>query len=66
MGCDEISLTQAEGLRNVSFEHADVEVHRFPSERFDVAISRFGTIFFRDPLAAFANVGRARGLPGAW
>jgi SAM-dependent methyltransferase len=52
-------LTQAEGLRNVTFEHADVEVRRFPSERFDVAISRFGTMFFRDPVAAFANVGRA-------
>jgi SAM-dependent methyltransferase len=52
-------LTRAEGLRNVTFEHADVQVHRFPSERFDVAISRFGTMFFRDPVVAFANVGRA-------
>jgi SAM-dependent methyltransferase len=52
-------LAHAEGLRNVTFEQADVQVHQFPSERFDVAISRFGTMFFHDPLAAFANVARA-------
>src|SRR5437762_4003040 len=50
-------LTEAEGLRNVTFEHADAQDHRFPSERFDVAISRFGTMFFRDPVAGFANIG---------
>ena len=52
-------LARAEGLRNVAFEHADAQVHRFPHERFDVAISRFGTMFFDDPAAAFANIGRA-------
>ena len=31
---------------------------RFPDEPFDVAISRFGTMFFTDPKAAFANIGR--------
>jgi SAM-dependent methyltransferase len=52
-------LAQAEGVRNVTFEQADAQVHPFPSERFDVAISRFGTMFFLDPVAAFANIGRA-------
>ena len=52
-------LARAEGLRNVTFEHADAQVHRFPQERFDLAISRFGTMFFDDPVAAFANIGRA-------
>src|SRR6266511_2984083 len=52
-------LARAEGLRNVTFEHADALVHRFPPERFDLAISRFGTMFFDDPVAAFANIGRA-------
>lgn len=52
-------LARAEGLRNITFERADAQVHRFPAERFDVAISRFGTMFFADPGAAFANVGRA-------
>jgi ubiquinone/menaquinone biosynthesis C-methylase UbiE len=51
-------LARAEGLSNVTFEHADAQVHRFPQERFDLAISRFGTMFFDDPVAAFANIGR--------
>jgi SAM-dependent methyltransferase len=52
-------LARADGLRNVTFEHANAQVHRFPPGRFDVAISRFGTMFFDDPVAAFANIRRA-------
>lgn len=52
-------LARAEGLRNVAFEHADAQAHRFPQERFDLAVSRFGTMFFADPRAAFGNIGRA-------
>jgi SAM-dependent methyltransferase len=52
-------LARTEGLRNVTFERADAQVHPFPAERFDVAISRFGTMFFADPAAAFANIGQA-------
>lgn len=51
-------LTRAEGLGNVTFEHANAQVHRFPPERFDLAISRFGTMFFDDSVAAFANIRR--------
>lgn len=52
-------LARAQGVQNVTFEHADAQVHRFTPERFDLAMSRFGTMFFADPVAAFANVGRA-------
>jgi ubiquinone/menaquinone biosynthesis C-methylase UbiE len=52
-------LALEEGLRNITFECADAQVHRFPDDRFDLAISRFGTMFFSDPVAAFANIGRA-------
>jgi SAM-dependent methyltransferase len=52
-------LARTEGLRNVTFERADAQVYHFPPARFDVAISRFGTMFFADPGAAFANIGRA-------
>jgi SAM-dependent methyltransferase len=52
-------LARAEGLRNVTFERADAQVYRIPPERFDLAISRFGTMFFDDPVAAFANIRRA-------
>lgn len=52
-------LSDAEGLTNLTYEQADAQVHRFPSTRFDVCISRFGTMFFADPVAAFTNIGRA-------
>ena len=52
-------LAEAQGVRNVTFEQADAQVHRFPRERFDLVISRFGTMFFADPVTAFSNIGRA-------
>jgi SAM-dependent methyltransferase len=52
-------LAEAQGVPNVVFEQADAQVCRFPRERFDLAVSRFGTMFFADPVAAFANIGRA-------
>ena len=52
-------LAREDGLRNIAFECADAQVHRFPDHRFDLAISRFGTMFFGDPVAAFTNIGRA-------
>jgi SAM-dependent methyltransferase len=57
-------LAEAEGLHNVTFEHGDAQSHRFPPARFDLCISRFGTMFFTDPVAAFTNIGRAM-RPGA-
>jgi len=57
-------LARAEGLGNVTFEHANAQAHRFPHERFDLAISRFGTMFFDDPCAAFASIRRALRLAG--
>jgi SAM-dependent methyltransferase len=52
-------LTAAERLENVSYELGDAQVFRFDREPFDVAISRFGTMFFSDPVAAFANIASA-------
>jgi ubiquinone/menaquinone biosynthesis C-methylase UbiE len=49
-------LAAAEQLRNVRFEHGDAQVQPFPAQTFDVAISRFGTMFFADPIAAFRNI----------
>jgi SAM-dependent methyltransferase len=57
-------LGDDEGLRNVSYLQADAATCSFPAGRFDLCISRFGTMFFRDPVAAFANIGRAL-RPGA-
>lgn len=52
-------LAQADGLGNVQFEQADAEAHRFEAASYGVALSRFGTMFFADPAAAFANIGAA-------
>ncbi|MEU0941439.1 class I SAM-dependent methyltransferase [Streptomyces canus] len=54
----------AEELRNVDFAQGDAQDHVFPPEYFTLAVSRFGTMFFSDPVAAFANIGRAL-RPGA-
>lgn len=48
-----------EGLANVSYVQADAQVYAFEEAGFDVALSRFGIMFFADPVAAFANIGRA-------
>jgi len=48
------------GLRNTSFILADAQTHPFDPESFDAIISRFGLMFFDNPVAAFANM--ARGL----
>ena len=50
---------RGEGLTNVRFEQADAQVYPFEREGFDLAISRFGGMFFADPVAAFGNIGRA-------
>jgi SAM-dependent methyltransferase len=52
-------VSREEGLANVGFEQADAQVHAFPAGSFDVAISRFGSMFFDDPVAAFGNIGQA-------
>lgn len=49
----------AAGVGNVSFEHADVQSSDIGNGRFDGAFSRFGVMFFADPVRAFTNVKRA-------
>jgi SAM-dependent methyltransferase len=53
------------GAENVEFVHADAQVHDFGQARFDAAYSRFGVMFFSDPVAAFANIRRALRPRGA-
>ena len=45
-----------ESLRNLNFKCSDVQFHRFEPMRFDVAFSRYGVMFFDDPVAAFRNI----------
>ncbi|MFJ6621422.1 class I SAM-dependent methyltransferase [Kitasatospora sp. NPDC091335] len=53
------ALAAEEGLHRITFEQGDAQVHPLPAAGFDVAISRFGIMFFADPVAAFATIGRA-------
>ena len=41
---------------NINFKCADVQSQNFESMIYDVAYSRFGVMFFNDPVAAFSNI----------
>ncbi len=51
------------GLDHVRFENADAQTFAFAPGCFDLAFSRFGVMFFADPVSAFANV-RTAVAPG--
>lgn len=44
------------GLGNVAFEKADAQTKALEPDSADVAISRYGVMFFDDPVAAFSNL----------
>lgn len=46
-------------VNNVELIRADAQVQAFEAGSFDAVISRFGTMFFEDPQAAFANLAQA-------
>lgn len=47
------------GLGNARFVLADASTEAFDERVFDLAFSRFGVMFFDDPVAAFVNVRRS-------
>ena len=55
---------RADGRKTMCFVQADAQDYGFPDATFDIVFSRFGIMFFRDPVAAFANMRRAS-APGA-
>jgi SAM-dependent methyltransferase len=55
---------QARGLGNFSTQQADAHSLPFPESSFDLATSRFGVMFFRDPELAFRELRRVL-RPGA-
>lgn len=46
------------------FVCADAQTHPFPPAAIDLIVSRFGVMFFQDPVAAFANLHRATRVGG--
>jgi SAM-dependent methyltransferase len=52
------------GQTRARFVVADAQTHAFEAASVDTIVSRFGVMFFADPVAAFANLRRAA-APGA-
>ncbi|WP_030017132.1 class I SAM-dependent methyltransferase [Streptomyces monomycini] len=50
---------EREGVVNAAFVQGDAQTHPFEAGQFGAAISRFGVMFYADPVAAFGNIGRA-------
>jgi SAM-dependent methyltransferase len=55
---------QAEELRSVTLHLADASTYPFHEAEFDLAFSRFGVMFFDDPITAFTNVRRSLSTGG--
>jgi SAM-dependent methyltransferase len=54
--CLAIARERAAGTRQVEFIQGDAQTHKFLPKSFDAAFSRFGVMFFADPVIAFANI----------
>jgi len=44
------------GVANVTFECGDAQTKAFPVDNYDLVFSRFGVMFFDDPVGAFKNI----------
>jgi SAM-dependent methyltransferase len=58
------SRVSASGSHNVRFVQADASTEDFGDARFDLVFSRFGVMFFDDPVGAFVNLRRAMAPDG--
>ncbi len=54
-----ISVAASQKLANATFTVGDATTHPFEAASFDLVFSRFGVMFFADPVAAFTNFHRA-------
>jgi len=54
-----VAQQRASGHANVRFVEDDVQTHLFAPGALDAAFSRFGVMFFGDPVRAFANIRKA-------
>jgi len=54
----------AAGCEQVRFVQADAQAYPFEAASFDAAFSRFGVMFFADPVAAFSNIRRSLKVTG--
>jgi len=55
----DLARERARDDEHVTFRQADAQTHPFEPGAYGVVISRFGTMFFDDPVAAFTNIAAA-------
>ena len=51
-----ITRLKSHDFRNIMFSEADVTTFDFTNHSFDIAFSRFGVMFFEDPVASFSSI----------
>ena len=51
--------TRSAGIANARFLEGDAQTYDFGDAAYDTIMSRFGVMFFGDPVAAFANIRKA-------
>jgi ubiquinone/menaquinone biosynthesis C-methylase UbiE len=54
-----IAVKRGAGISNLEFQHADAATAKLGENKFDIITSRFGVMFFDDPIIAFTNLHRA-------
>jgi SAM-dependent methyltransferase len=59
-----VMAARAQKLGNARFEAGDAASYPFEAQSFDLVFSRFGVMFFADPVAAFRNIRRAMKASG--
>ena len=55
----DVAIKRAEGSTNIEFQHSDAGSADLGENKFDLITSRFGVMFFDDPVAAFKNLHRS-------
>ena len=55
----ELTATNEHKGASINFLEVDAQVHPFEPENFEHVFSRFGVMFFEDPIAAFRNIHHA-------
>ena len=55
----DIAIERGKEIENLAFELGDAATWDFKEESYDIITSRFGVMFFDEPVAAFANLHKA-------
>ena len=51
-------------IKNINFIQADAQNHKFSDLNYDAVFSRFGIMFFEDPISAFKNIKKSLSCNG--